>query len=66
MQVGCRPLNSAYDYDSIMHYPNKAGHFGKKHYFEILQPLHGAVLGQRNHLSKGDIESIEEFYECSK
>jgi len=59
MQIGCRPLKTSYDYDSIMHYGNKAG------YFEFLQPLHGAVVGQRNHLSVKDIQGIEEFYGCS-
>merc|ERR1712212_1204122 len=59
MQIGCRPLKTPYDYDSIMHYSNDAG------YFQFLKPLNGAVVGQRNHLSVRDIQGIEEFYGCS-
>merc|ERR1712110_644841 len=59
MQIGCRPLKTPYDYDSIMHYPNALGQF------EFLQPLNGAKVGQRNHLSVKDIQGLEEYYGCS-
>jgi hypothetical protein len=47
---------SAYDYDSVMHYPKEVG---------LLEPKDSSVtIGQRSHLSDCDIAKINRHYEC--
>jgi hypothetical protein len=48
-----------YDYDSIMHYSSKA--FAKSG-TKTIRPLIDVEIGQRNHLSAGDISMINELY----
>lgn len=49
-----------YDYASIMHYSSKAFSINNQPTIVPLQP--GAVIGQRNGLSKGDVESVKKLY----
>lgn len=49
-----------YDYGSIMHYPRKA--FSKNGQDTIVPTKVGAVIGQRDGLSKGDIASLRKMY----
>lgn len=51
-----------------MHYP--AGAFAREYglkTIEAIKPLGpGVVMGQRNKLSKGDIERVNAMYKCKK
>ena len=49
-----------YDYGSIMHYPRKA--FSKNGKDTIVPKKAGAVIGQRDGLSKGDIAALKLMY----
>jgi hypothetical protein len=49
-----------YDYGSIMHYSSKAFSINGQPTIIPLQP--GAVIGQRNGLSKGDVASVKKLY----
>ena len=71
MVVYVTTLGLSYDYDSIMHYSEKA--FSKngrrtivvsnpQHYMKQGQPM----LGQRNHLSKMDVLGIRRLYNCQE
>jgi len=54
-----------YDFDSIMHYPAK-GSFNVDQQQPSLIPLQplpaGVVMGQRDHLSKGDLYAVRQMY----
>ncbi len=58
-----------YDYDSIMHYNSKAF---SKNGLDTIEVVHGDVyadegspiIGQRGHLSKGDVAIINKMYNC--
>lgn len=50
----------AYDYSSIMHYPRKA--FSRNGKDTIVPKKAGAVIGQRDGLSKGDIAALKLMY----
>lgn len=59
----------AYDYDSIMHYRLKAFSKNGRNTIQVanrqLYRAEGSPnLGQRNHLSRGDIAVINKFYNC--
>lgn len=49
-----------YNYESIMHYSAYA--FSKNGEQTILPLMEGAVIGQRDHLSEGDIEAVKSMY----
>jgi len=49
-----------YDYGSIMHYPSEA--FSRNGLPTIVPTDSTAVIGQRNGLSQGDIDTVEEMY----
>lgn len=49
-----------YDYASIMHYSSKAFSINGQPTIIPLQP--GVVIGQRNGLSKGDVEAVKKLY----
>jgi astacin (peptidase family M12A) len=49
-----------YDYDSIMHYPDHAFTINGR---PTIQPLNSGVrLGQRSHLSRGDVTAVRNIY----
>tara|TARA_R110002126_G_scaffold110918_2_gene248476 strand:- start:3157 stop:3831 length:675 start_codon:yes stop_codon:yes gene_type:complete len=50
----------AYDYDSIMHYSGRA--FSKNGLPTIIPRDKDAIIGQRDHLSKGDISAVNTLY----
>jgi len=53
----------AYDYDSIMHYPKDA--FTKWPWQQSIVPKQrGAKIGNRKHLSEGDIAEMNKYYDC--
>ncbi|MFE0463631.1 M12 family metallopeptidase [Kitasatospora sp. NPDC058965] len=61
--TGESTFNTAYDFDSIMHYGPKAFSSTGAETIIPLKPLaKGAVMGQRNGLSKGDIEAVAAMY----
>lgn len=47
-----------YDFESIMHYPED----GKN--FNCVNPAYDSVVGQRSHLSAGDIDRANDMYQC--
>jgi hypothetical protein len=49
-----------YDYDSIMHYPGNA--FSKNGEETIIPLLENVMIGQREHLSEGDVSAINAMY----
>ena len=58
-----------YDYDSVMHYSSKAFSKNGKDTIEVIhsevyRDEGSPVIGQRDHLSKGDIAIINKMYEC--
>jgi hypothetical protein len=48
-----------YDYESIMHYER-----GNPPRFDTLDPAYNAIVGQRDHLSEGDVQQIADLYQC--
>ena len=52
----------AYDYGSIMHYPANAFAIGTLPTITALQPLNGAVMGQRSAVGPTDQETIDNLY----
>lgn len=59
-------LGEAYDYDSIMHYARNT-YSTNEHFKETIVPLkpHHRI-GQRDHLSKGDIIQTNKLYNCAR
>ena len=56
-------LGSPYDYGSIMHYSSTA--FGNWPWSTTIEPKNGdAEIGQRDHLSKLDAETMKKYYNC--
>jgi len=47
-----------YDFESIMHYPEVNGNFN------TINPVYDSVVGQRTHLSAGDIARANDMYQC--
>jgi len=47
-----------YDFESIMHYPED----GKN--FNTMNPIFDKVVGNRDHLSAGDIQRASDMYQC--
>jgi len=48
-----------YDFESVMHYPED----GKN--FNTVNPIYDKVVGNRDHLSAGDIKRASDMYQCS-
>ena len=59
-------LGVAYDYNSIMHYPDWAFSINGKPTIEAVANAVGAEIGQRDGMTAGDIEQINKYYECEK
>uniref|UniRef100_A0A1B0G546 Metalloendopeptidase n=1 Tax=Glossina morsitans morsitans TaxID=37546 RepID=A0A1B0G546_GLOMM len=55
-------LGLPYDFESIMHYPNRA--FSKNLYQDTIKPIAEVDIGQRLRLSKGDIKKANLLYKC--
>jgi len=56
--------NMPYDYASIMHYEDDA--FAKWPWQRTVIPKKSGVkIGQRDHLSAGDVEEIKKYYQCA-
>ncbi|XP_059213146.1 low choriolytic enzyme-like isoform X2 [Centropristis striata] len=57
-------LNTPYDYGSVMHYGRTA--FGKRFRLETIIPIPDASvsIGQREEMSKIDIERVNKLYKC--
>ncbi|KAL9894888.1 dorsal-ventral patterning protein tolloid-like [Glossina fuscipes fuscipes] len=55
-------LGLPYDFESIMHYPNRA--FSKNFYQDTIKPIAEVDIGQRLRLSKGDIKKANLLYKC--
>ncbi|RZF45131.1 hypothetical protein LSTR_LSTR000541 [Laodelphax striatellus] len=53
-----------YDYRSVMHYSSNA--FSKNNQPTIVSKVHGVKLGQRDGLSRKDVQKIRHMYKCSK
>lgn len=51
-----------YDYDSIMHYPKKAFSKNGKATITTKNSLYDNKIGQRDGLSRRDIEEIQQYY----
>ncbi len=58
---GARDIG-AYDYGSMMHYPASAFAIGTLPTITALQPLNGAVMGQRSAVGPTDQETIDSLY----
>lgn len=57
-------FGTKYDYDSVTHYPSKA--FSKDGKPTIIsKKQEGNQMGQRDHLSVGDIMRINRMYNCA-
>lgn len=50
---------NGYDYESIMHYPSNAF---SKNGLDTIVPNNGATIGQRTHLSDGDVKAVKDMY----
>lgn len=60
-----------YDYDSVMHYAANAFSRNGKPTIEVVRSKvfkdeGSPTIGQRDHLSKGDITVINKLYECRR
>ena len=61
--LGLDTFDLAYDYDSILHYPRTG--FGINGDDETITPKdQNAQIGQRDHLSDGDVAKIRKYYGC--
>lgn len=58
-------LGIPYDYQSIMHYGEKAFSKNRKNTIETLDPKKQSLIGQRKGLSKLDIRQINLLYKCN-
>ena len=59
-------LGVAYDYNSIMHYPDWAFSTNGKPTIEAVGKTGGAEIGQRDGMTAGDIEQINKYYKCEQ
>ncbi|XP_057314061.1 zinc metalloproteinase nas-15-like [Hydractinia symbiolongicarpus] len=59
-------LGIPYDYQSIMHYGEKAFSKNRKNTIETLDPKKQSLIGQRKGLSKLDIQQINLLYKCNE
>ncbi len=62
MPVKTSTIHTPYDYDSIMHYPANAFSNNGKNTIDVSKAPPGIVVGQRNHLSVGDIATVIAIY----
>lgn len=53
-----------YDLDSVMHYPAKAFSTNGKNTIETIDSSDMHRIGQRDGMSRGDIERINKMYDC--
>ncbi|CAE7030917.1 Mep1a [Symbiodinium natans] len=60
VHVGYAP----YDFESIMHYPRQGG--AAAPYYDTVPSSYNSVVGQRWHLSAGDILQIQDMYNCKR
>ena len=58
-------LGVAYDYNSIMHYPDWAFSNNGKPTLEAIGDAVGAEIGQRDGLTAGDIDQLNIYYGCN-
>ncbi|XP_065061444.1 zinc metalloproteinase nas-13-like [Rhopilema esculentum] len=57
-------LGVAYDYNSVMHYPDWAFSNNGKPTLEAIGDAAGAEIGQRDGFTAGDIEQVRKYYDC--
>jgi len=48
-----------YDFESVMHYPEQGNSFN------TVNPIYDKVVGNRDHLSAGDIQRASDMYQCA-
>lgn len=60
-------FGTSYDYDSVMHYNKRAFARNRaKLTIETMDPEDQGRIGQRIEMSPGDVERINNMYECKK
>lgn len=59
-------FSTAYDYDSIMHYNRNAFSRNGRDTITTLNSVNSNRIGQRNHLSGGDIVRLRNMYNCQR
>ena len=58
------PLGLPYDYDSVMHYSRRAFSKDRRSLDTIVPKDPNARIGQRDGLSKVDVQQLKSLYEC--